>query len=441
MSRFLITVVALMATTISAQSTTRATLTDPALDALVAEALANAPETASARATVDAARRRIVPAATLPDPFLSATYQNDGRSISLGDAEGSFIGLMASQPLPWPGKLSLAGRVAESEARELESGLAGRANLTIEARVRNAWYDLVLARVIDRIFDERRDSATQIESSVRERYAAGLAVQQDVLRAQIELVRIDELKAAQAATIVVRTAELNRLLGRPQDANVETPSELPADDVIPAVDALIASASARSPELAASRQAIETGRMRIDAAKKNFLPDFVVNGGSMDRAGFEMGPMWQVGVGVSLPLWIERRQKNQLAEAQSQVNARTADAEVVSRELELRTRERVAQLDAALRVAKLYRDHILPLDALSLESALASYQAGKVPFLTVLEALNAVFNDRVLYAGRLAESAKWRIAIDEAGLGETRNQKPETSSKTTASGASMSSMR
>lgn len=432
------------ATAIAAQTTERATLADPALDALVAEALAKTPEIASARATVEAARRRIVPAGTLPDPFLSTTYQNDGLAISLGKEEGSFLGLMASQPIPWPGKLSLAGKVAESEAREVESGVVGRTNLTIEARVRNAWYDIVLARSIDRILDDRSESATQIEASVRERYAAGLAVQQDVLRAQVELARIDELKAAQAATIVARAAELNRLLGRPQDASVETPSELPAVDGVPAVDALIASTATRSPELAASHQAIETGRLRIDVAKKNFLPDFVVNGGSMDRAGFEMGPMWQVGVGISLPVWIERRQKNQLAEAQAQVNARTADADVVSRELELRTRERLAQLEAALRVAKLYREQILVLDELSLESALASYQAGKVPFITVLDALNTLFNDRALYAGRLAESAKWRVAIDEAGLqptamSETRNQKSEIRSEVAS--ASMGSMR
>jgi outer membrane protein, heavy metal efflux system len=420
-SRFLIAAMALafVAVVASAQGTTRATLTDPALDALVSEALANTPDTASARATVEAARRRIVPAGTLPDPFLSTTYQNDGRSISFGTEEGSFLGLMASLSVPWPGKLSLASKIAESEAREVESGIIGRTNLTIEARVRNAWYDVVLARAIDRILDERRESSTQIEAAVRERYAAGLAVQQDVLRAQVEVARIDELKAAQAATIVARSAELNRLLGRPQSASVETPNDLPAVDVVPATDALIASAATRSPELAASRQAIETGRIRIDLARKNFLPDFVVNGGSMYRAGFEMGPMWQVGIGVSLPVWIERRQKNQLAEAQAQVNARTADADVVSRELELRTRERVAQLEAALRVAKLYRDQILMLDELSLESALASYQAGKVPFITVLDALNAVFNDRALYAGRLAESAKWRVAIDEASLQPT----------------------
>lgn len=433
----------------------RAALSDPQLDALVSEALANTPETASARANVEAAKLRIVPVGTLPDPFLSTTYQNDGRSLSFGEAEGSFFGLMVSQSIPWPGKLSLASKAAESEARELESGIIGRTSLTIEARVRNAWYDLVLARAIDRILDERRESSTQIEAAVRERYAAGLAVQQDVLRAQIEIARIDELKAAQASTIVARTAELNRLLGRPQTATIETPNDLPASDVLPAADALIAAVAARSPELAASRQAVETGRIRVDLAQKNFLPDFVVNGGSMYRAGFEMGPMWQVGVGVSLPIWHDRRQQNQLAEAQAQVSARTADADVVTGELELRTRERLAQLDAALRVAKLYRDRILPLDELSLESALASYQAGKVPFITVLDALNAVFNDRALYAGRLAESAQWRVAIDEASLqptamsggpamggsamSETRNQKPETTNG--AAGSAMPSMR
>ncbi|MGZ8831539.1 MAG: TolC family protein, partial [Thermoanaerobaculia bacterium] len=95
------------------------------------------------------------------------------------------------------------------------------------------------------------------------------------------------------------------------------------------------------------------------------------------------------------------------------------DKDTVALDLELRTRERVAQLEAASRIAALYRDKVLPLDDLSLESALASYQSGKVPFITVLDALNAVYSDRAIYAGRLAESAKWRVAIDEASLQPT----------------------
>jgi outer membrane protein TolC len=397
----------------------RASLRDPQLDAFVAEALTNAPETAIAQANVEAARRRITPARTLADPFLSITYQNDGRSFSLGSEEGSFLGLMASQSIPWPGKLRLAGDVAASEAREIEQRTLGRTALTLEARVRNAWYDLMLAHAIDRIIEDRRGAAAQIEASVRDRYAAGLAVQQDVLRAQVELARLDEQTATQAAVIASRLAELNRLTGAPQDRAIATRANLPDDAAVPSLAELIAAAAERSPELAASRQGIETGNIRVDLAKRNFLPDFSVNAGSMYRGNFEMGPMWQIGVGVSLPIWIERRQQNQLAEARAVVRGRSAESDAVVRELELRTRERAAQLDAVLRIATLYRDRVLPLDDVSLESALASYQAGKVPFITVLDALNTLYSDRAIYAVRLAESAKWRVAIDEASLQPT----------------------
>jgi outer membrane protein TolC len=387
---------------------------DPAADRLVSEALQKTPELAAARASLEAARRRVDPARTLPDPSASFTYQNDGRAISLGSAEGSFAGLMLSQPLPWPGKLALAGRATASEAREIEVGPLNRTALKIEARVRNAWYDLVLARAVDRLIEERRETARQIEATTRDRYAAGLAVQQDVLRAQVELVRIDELKAAQRALIASRIAELNRMMARPQDAALDAASELPAIASIPATETIVASALARSPEAAAARQGIETGKLRVDIAKKNFLPDFVVSAGSMYRGNYAMGPMWQAGIGISLPLWANKRQQNQLAEAQALVAGQMSEIDVVRGELEVRTRERIAQLESASEVATLYREKVVPLDELSYESALASYQAGKVPFIAVFDAVNTLYGDRASYLGRLAEAAKWRVAIDEA---------------------------
>jgi outer membrane protein TolC len=356
------------------------------LESLVQEALHNAPEIAAAQANVEAARQRIAPARTFADPMLSIDRTN---------------GVMASQAIPWPGKLRLAGNAAASEAREVEQGMLGRAGLALEARVRNAWYDLVLARTLDRIVDDRKSAATQIEASVRERYATGLAVQQDVLRAQVELARLEEAKATQAATIASRVAELNRLTGAEVDRAIVTPDALPEDVALAPVTDLIAAASARSPELAASRQGIETGRIRIELAKKNRLPDFNVIAG-----------VGEIGAGISIPL--RTRQKSQLAEANALLRARSSERDAVARELDVRTRERAAQLEAALHIAALYRDKVLPLDDVSLESALASYQAGKVPFITVLDALNTVYSDRATYATRLAEAAKWRVAIDEA---------------------------
>lgn len=54
-----------------AADATRASLYDPPLERLVAGALANAPVAQSA---LEAARRRVVPAKTLADPFLSTTH-------------------------------------------------------------------------------------------------------------------------------------------------------------------------------------------------------------------------------------------------------------------------------------------------------------------------------------------------------------------------------
>ena len=278
---------------------------------------------------------------------------------------------------------------------------------------------MVLARAIDNLIEERRETARQIEATTRDRYAAGLAVQQDVLRAQVDLAKIDELKAAQRAVITTRLAELNGLLGRAQDASLDTPAELPKLAPIPSTPTVVASALARSPEAAAARQGIETGRLRVQIAKKNFFPDFVVSGGSMYRASFEMGPMWQVGVGVSLPVWVNRRQQNQLAEAQARVVEQSAQTDVVGRELEFRTRERIAQLESANDIATIYQDKIVLLDQLSYESALASYRAGKVPFITVFDAVNSLYSDRASYLSRLAEAAKWRVAIDESALQPT----------------------
>lgn len=415
---------------------------DPIADRLVAEAIRVAPERARARANVDAARSRIEPARTPADPIVSFSYQNDGRDLSFGDAEGSFLGVMLSQAVPWPGKLALAGKTARSAARELEVGEQSRLELSIEARVRNAWYDLLLARALDQLLEERRTTAKQIAASVRDRYAAGLAAQQDALRAEVEVARIEESFALQQAEIVSRSAELHRLLGRSQDGAIEDQGALPADaDVPPAAD-VVAGVLLRSPELAAAKQGLETGRIGIAMVEKSFFPDFVVSAGSMSRGSFEMGPMWQIGVGVSIPAWSDRRQRNQLAEAHARVAAREAENEVLARELELRTRERLAQLDAARRIVALDRDTILPLDELALESALASYRSGKVPFISVLEAMNALYGDRARSLARLAECAKWRVAIDEGGF-ERRSQKAETGSEgpSMSSSAAMSSMR
>jgi len=392
----------------------RATSPDPYLDGLVLEALRQNPEIAGAAASAEAAQFRIAPVRTLPDPFLSFNYQNDGKSPSLGKQDMTFLGAMFSQPLPWPGKLRLAGQEALNRAEEVKEGTVGRARLAVEARVRRAYYDYLLARALLELVEDRGRSWREIADIVRERYAVGIGVQQDVLRAQIEVLRIDEARAEQMAQVSNRRAEVNRVLARPQDTEIETPAHLAFRADVPVLPALLQAVRDRSPELAAVSRGIEAARLRASLAKKDFLPDFVASGGPMYRGGLD--PMWQVGVGITLPIHAGSRQRPRLAAAEADLRSEQARAASTRLELEFRTRERFENLAAVLKVARLYDEGVLPVDQLSLESAIASYRTGKVPFVTVLEALNTLYADRSIYRTRLAEAEKLRVAIDEADL-------------------------
>jgi cobalt-zinc-cadmium efflux system outer membrane protein len=428
-------------------SGSRAASSDPVLDGLVLEALQKNPEIADAVASAEAARFRIAPARTLPDPFLSFTYQNDGRSPSLGKQDMTFLGAMFSQTLPWPGKLRLAGEEAGKRAEEVKEGTVNRARLSVEARVRRAYYDYLLARALLELIEDRGRSWREIADIVRERYAVGIGVQQDVLRSQIEVLRIDEARAEQAAQVSNRRAEVNRVLGRPQDAEIETSARLTLRREVPELPGLLQAIRDRSPELAASSRSIEGARLRVSLAKKDFLPDFVASGGPMYRGGLD--PMWQVGVGITLPIYSRSRQRPRLSAAEADLRAELARATSTRLELEFRTRERFESLAAVLKVAHLYGEGILPVDQLSLESAIASYRTGKIPFVTVLEALNTLYADRSIYRTRLAEAEKLRVAIDEAdlqasvGMSSAAPSAPASpgSTGTAASMGSASSMR
>ena len=440
-----LTAVALsMASGVAFGQTIQATLPSPELEALVSEALLKNPDVAAALATSEAAGFRVAPARTLPDPFLSLNYQNDGTAISLGEQDMTFLGAMFSQTLPWPGKLRLAGEEARQRAEEVRAGTVGRTRLAVEARVRRAYYEYLLAHALFDLIEDRSRSWREIEAIVRERYAVGLGVQQDVLRSQVEILRLDEARADQAAQVANRRMELNRMIGRPQGSAIETAQRLDFRPEVPDLESLLQAARDKSPELGSLKRGIEAGRIRVSLARKDFLPDFTASAGPMYRGGLD--PMWQVGLGITLPIYAGSRQRPRLNAAGAELRSDEARVSSVGLELEFRTRERYETLNAALKVAKLYREGVLPMDQLSLESAVASYRTGKVPFVTVLEALNTLYADRAIYLTRLAEAERWRVSIDEVNLQPTGGMSagaapsgPSPGAGTTNAGSAMGS--
>lgn len=370
------------------------------VEALVAEALEKSPALAAARSEVSAARERVAPAGVLPDPMLSLSYENDGPGFSLGVEPMTRLSLMAEQPIPWPGKLRAATKLAAADADVVEARLA-RIRLSVEADVRRAAARALEARAVQSVTREQGETWERIESVARNRYAAGMGTQQDVLRAQAERTRLLQQARRDETAERIALAELRRLLLRGPDEPVALSGRL-ADTVPVAPEATAERARAEdlSPELALVRKVAARETLAIDLAQRDRSPDLVASAGYMNRGSLPM--MWAVGLGVSVPLFSSRRQEPRIREAEARLAAATAAERDLKTRLLARTEERLALLDQLAEEARLDRESLLVQDRLAVEAALASYGTGTVPFVTVLEAIGTEFSDRRASLARLA---------------------------------------
>jgi len=408
---------------------------DPVLDALVAEALERNTDLLGLAEQLVAARSRPDQARALADPTLSLLYTNDGWSPSLGTQPMTTLAIMGSQELPFPGKRRLRGELAAREADAVEQQLA-RARLGVAAAVRRAYHGLVLNRERIVLVGDQEALWKQIEGVARARYAVGQGAQPDVLRVQIEVTRVDELRTEQQAEAEIRLAELNRLRDRPAATPVETQARLGLRPTDESLERAVERLSAVSPELKSALLGEERACLRVGLADKAFKPDFSVQAGYMNRGGLD--PMWLAGASITLPLQRKRLAGEKAdAEAQARASARLADS--VRLQLRYRTQERLVQLAATQRIARLYDQGIIPQGRMSVDAAVANYQAGKVPFVAVLEALTSLYNDRATHLGLLANHERIRASLEEASLEETSSMDPAgVTGMAARGGASMS---
>jgi outer membrane protein TolC len=385
---------------------------DPVLASLVEEALAKNPEVMSARQLAVAASERPAQARSLPNPMLASVYTNDGWAPTLGSEEMTTLGFMVSQELPHSGKRELRGDIATREASQVQQQ-AERVARGITASVKRGYYGLVLSRQLLEHTQHQAEALQQIELIARTRYSLGQGAQQDVLRVQVEVTRIEQLLAEMQSEADIRLAELNRLLVRPPTAPLDTPANLQLRTVDTSLEQLVDWATGLSPEIKAAAFGAERATLAVALAKKDFKPDFSVQGAYMNRG--TLAPMWQAGFGITLPIRRERLSA-QLGEAEALLQSSQNDIESILLQLRFRTQERLTQLKTSERIATLYDQGILPQDRMSLEAAIANYQTGALPFIAVLEALTTLYIDGATHLRLVANHSVTIVNLEEASL-------------------------
>lgn len=380
----------------AAQPAPRLTLADA-----VAQALAGNPEITAAQRRYDAALQRPAQERSLPDPMISAGYSAVGYPVpgfGLGSEPNANIGVMVSQALPYPGKrslrASLARRDADAEYQQIEA-----ARLSVAARTRQAYYRLAYTYAAGAVLERNRELLATLLKVSESRYSVGHAAQQDVIKAQTQLSLLELQRARIAQERATREGELNALMARPAGTMVGRPDDLQLTPFEQTLDALVAAAADHAPMLQRDRILIARSQLAVDAARKEYKPDFTLSGGYFNQGS--MSPMWEVRFDVAVPLQRARRAAAVSEQLSGVLQARsTFDATRLA--LQGRIQEDYQAASTAAELARLYRDTVLPQARLALESSMTSYQTGGVDFLSVVTNFGAVLEFEMTYFDELA---------------------------------------
>jgi outer membrane protein TolC len=401
--------------------TATAAADDAVLTELIAQSLAARPELAQARALERAERERAPQVTAHADPMLAVGIQNDGfTSWQVGKMETSFLSIMASQTLPWPGKRALRGEVATLAAKA-SGQVVARLLLATEAEVRRGYLALMVARERLGLLDELEAVWERSAAVARFRAESGQGAQADVLRAQLELNRMKTRRWALQAEVATAIAGLNRLRGHRLDELITPPRRLaelalPVAPVTGADGPALADAVARSPELAVAALATTSAAQATALAGKATLPDLTVSVGLMVR-GTDLPPMWLATIGGPLPIFGEGRKAHAVAEGEARQAAAAAGAQAVRELIGLRVVQRRTALAATLATIGLYQGGLLIQSAATADSTLSQYQVGKLGFASVLEANAGLIADREGYLYALAQAHGLAIDAAEVNLG------------------------
>ncbi|HYD95919.1 MAG TPA: TolC family protein [Noviherbaspirillum sp.] len=389
------------------------------LQSLLDFARANNPEYASMRHEAEAAAQKAASAGALPDPKLRVELQDITRmgeqnpTLLPGRAGRTRYQLM--QELPWFGKRGLQREIATMEADSAQ-GRAGASWAELANRIKAAYAQYYTLHENERLTREILDLATRLERLTQSRYAGGLAVQSDAIRAQVEQANLrHELAALESEKRMVR-ARLNMLLARPGNAPLAEPERLRALPAPAKLDhaALEDRVRGRNPQLFAEESRLKAAEKNRDLAYRNRYPDLALGIAPMQYGSSVKE--WEVMIEMNIPLQQTAR-RAQEREAEAMLAAARARREAVANQVLAELAENLAGLESARHNEAIIADSLLPQAELAYRSALAGYENGKVDFATLLDTQRQIRMARQSRIKAQAE-AQTRLADIERLLGE-----------------------
>ena len=315
-----------------------------------------------------------------PNPGLSVTTENLKFTGPVAFGRLYEVGMAYSDTIELGGKRRLREQVAAATISAAEARFADSIRKGI-AEVKRLYFQAVLARRDIQVATENQQMFQQLVQLNLARFQQGAIPEADLIKVRLERIKFDStLKQAELGF----KQAMFRLAERLEDdavARQDVAAGLDLPLFNPNLDLLLEIALRERPDIQAGEREVAAARERILLEEARAKPDISPFAGYKRVASDDT-----LMFGVTIPLKVRDRNQAGIARAQADEKAAVALLEVAKSHTIEEVNAAYAAFQTAREQVQTFRDELLNQADESRTIALAAYQEGATPLLSVLEA-------------------------------------------------------
>lgn len=381
------------------EAESRAMAADPSVDAI--------------RSRQAALNEMEIAAAQLPDPMVRLGVMSlPTDTFNLGQEPMTQVALGVTQKFPRGESRQLRAEQLRDHARGLDE-MARDRSLQTRLAVREQFLEVLKQQRLAGINREAEAAFGDLEEITQSYYATGRVQQQDVLRAAVELAKVQERSARIAEDEDRARARLATWIG---DA-----AWAPLDDAWPVLPGLLSGDSGLAaldnhPRLRALHQQVIAADRGIALAEQAYKPEFSVDmayggRGGTNADGSSRSDLLSVMVMMDVPLFRDNRQDRLVAASMAESSAAAFERDDAYRRLASEYQLHRSTLERQRQRLQLFEESLLEDAQFNAESAFQAYQAVLTDMTTLMRARITEFDLQLEYIRLHAETLKTQARL------------------------------
>lgn len=341
---------------------------------------------------------------SLPNPVVSGKVKNE-----------SSVGIMVKQKIPFPLKL-LRKRFAWKFIAKSKKYKYERVKLGVIRRFKEDFYDFWFLNEKIRILEDTLSLMRDLRDTALSLYRAGSVPQENVLRLQVEILKIEEGIRDAKIKMEEERWKIASALSKTEEGISGVPEV--DEDIREDIDEfhLLKITFQKNPLIKEKEMLVKAQDEFLKEAKVDYIPDFFVSGGWERQSGFEN--VWEARVSIDLPMYFWQKERRRVKEMEMRKLSFEKLLEDTKERVVSRFKAIVFSYRTNLQVLNLYRNSIIPEVEFAFESALSLYRAGRGGFINTVENLLTLLKYRISERSRLRKLLKDKARLEEiTGMG------------------------